>query len=450
MHTDIDKAGIYYRLQPYGAKTTLAANTRGWSNWYGVPFLLAAFIQGIPIAGGVQEQSERFAEEIYKTTQARATTLGYENTIILVLFWTALYVLAGMTVWRTLRPKTLLRFWPFLSIIIVMAIGIAWTPYPGKVAMNIVHNVGVFAIAYGAAYRYRQDSRLLLAHLGMVLGLNLLIQSAAIAVMPAVAIQWDGRWCGFTSNANTLGYIGFIALWANSATVAFTSKGKRAIHLGFCLMALMILAGSHSMTSILCTLMAVGGTYLMKVYRRPSHQYRSIKPAWISLALLASAFSILLAFSIEPAEWFALLGRSSDFSGRQFIWQSALDLISHAPIFGYGFDDNAYANQLSGLPQSTYHNGFLDLAVRGGLVSLFLLLLLFARGYDRFKKTRNLPIFFVTSFLPFALSSILYNMTEVSFFAARNLLWITLLIAIITPEISISQYYSSYQPNKRN
>ena len=322
------------------------------------------------------------------------------------------------------------------------------TPYPGKVAVNIVHNVGVFAIAYAAAYCYRQDALVLLTHLGIVLGLNLVVHSIAIATIPAIAIQLDGRWCGLTSNANTLGGIGFITLWANGAAVGFTSKAKRT-HIGFFLLAVAILAGTQSMTAIICALSSAGGIYLLKSYSRSS-QHRSTRTGWVSLAFFLSTLITILVFNVETSDWFAVLNRTTTFSGRVATWQSAIDLISQAPVFGYGFDDNAYANQITGLPFTTYHNGFLDLAVRGGLLSLFLLLLLFIRWYRSFKKSRNLPQFFGTFFLPFLLSSILYNVTEVSFFAARNLLWIMLLVALIIPEISISQPLQSYQCKDRS
>jgi O-antigen ligase len=446
MQTDINKSEVCYRSQSTGERPATVIETGERTRWLGVPFLLAAFFQGLPIAGGLQVQGARFAEDIFKSTQARATTLGYEDTIVLVLFWGALYLYAAAMTWRVLRPSTLLRFWPFSLIIVVMMGGLFWTPYPGKVAVNIVHNVGVFAIAYAAAYCYRQDSRVLLAHLGIVLGLNLVVHGIAIVTIPAIAVHLDGRWCGLTSNANTLGSIGFIALWANGAAVGFTSKAKRTAHIAFCLLAVVILAGTQSLTSIICALAAVGGIYLFESHS----QHRSIRTGWVSLVFFGGFLITLLVFNFETSDLFAVLGRTTDFSGRVTTWQFAVDLILQAPVFGYGFDDNAYANQISGLPFTTYHNGFLDLAVRGGLLSLFFLLLLFIRWYHSFKKSSDLPTFFGTFFLPFLLSSILYNMTEVSFFAARNLLWITFLVAYITPAISISQPFQGYQRKDRN
>lgn len=124
MQTDINKSEVSYRLQSTGECSATMIETGGNLRWWGVPFLLAAFVQGIPIAGGLQLQVKSIAEDIYKTTQARTTTLGYEDTIVLALFWGALYAYSTAKLLRVLRPATLLRFWPFFLIIVVMMLGL--------------------------------------------------------------------------------------------------------------------------------------------------------------------------------------------------------------------------------------------------------------------------------------------------------------------------------------
>ena len=155
------------------------------------------------------------------------------------------------------------------------------------------------------------------------------------------------------------------------------------------------------------------------------------------MAFTVAAIIVLLVFTTELLYLFGFVGRSSSISGRESIWLLAIDLIANSPLLGYGFDDNAYAKQISGMVHSTYHNGFLDLAVRGGLLSLSLLLVLLIRWYLRMGKTTDFQMSFLTNFLPFILASMFYNMTEVTFFSARNILWITLLVIVITPEISL-------------
>ncbi len=436
--TDINNMAVDHKIRSPIQPSTEKADAVLPSFWWSLPFLLAAFIQGLPIAGDLQVQGVRWAETIDLSTHTRATSMGYENTIVLALFWGGLYLLSVSMVWRFLRAEMLLRFWPFLLIIVFMIVSLIWSSYPAKIVVNIVHNSGVFAIAYAAAYRYRQYPKILLTHLGLVLGLNLALHAIAVFYIPSFAIQLDGRWCGLTTNANTLGSIGFIALWANGAVLGFTRKKMFKIHLLFFILAAFILVGTQSMTSIISSLVALGSTYILKSYFQ-NRQNRRIRSGWLSLAFIVVAVMVLLALTTGLSNWSALVGRSNNISGREAIWLSAFDLIANAPLLGYGFDSNANANEISGMVHSSYHNGFLDLAVRGGLLSLFLLMILLLRWFRRLGRTSDLQISFLTCFLPFIFASMFYNLTEVTFFSARNILWITLLVIVISPEILLKQ-----------
>ena len=87
VQTDISNMTEGHKTHLRVLSSTEKADAALPSFWWSLPFLLAAFIQGLPLAGGLQEQGVRWAETIYESTQARATTVGYENSIILVLVW---------------------------------------------------------------------------------------------------------------------------------------------------------------------------------------------------------------------------------------------------------------------------------------------------------------------------------------------------------------------------
>ena len=83
--TDINNMAVGHKIQSPVLSSTEKADAALPSFWFSLPFLLAAFIHGLPIGGGLQVQGTRWAESIYESTQARATTLGYENTIVYAL-----------------------------------------------------------------------------------------------------------------------------------------------------------------------------------------------------------------------------------------------------------------------------------------------------------------------------------------------------------------------------
>ena len=122
--------------------------------------------------------------------------------------------------------------------------------------------------------------------------------------------------------------------------------------------ALLMLVLSKSATAIVAC--AAGAVVLvgLVLVRRASPRTRPLAVAaglGIVGALLAMKAPDLTS---EVAE---ATGRTSSFTGRTTIWQQALDGISESPILGHGggFWDSYRAN--------TAHNGYLDVAVSGGV-----------------------------------------------------------------------------------
>lgn len=69
------------------------------------------------------------------------------------------------------------------------------------------------------------------------------------------------------------------------------------------------------------------------------------------------------------ADFTSLLGRDAGFTGRSLLWEQALELIKQKPLLGWGNDPEII--QIWGGYFSS-HNQLLDIAARGGLLTLFL------------------------------------------------------------------------------
>jgi O-antigen ligase len=311
------------------------------------------------------------------------------------------------------------------------AIGVsaAWSAYPFKVATNIVHMAGVIAIALAAAYRYRDDMRTGIRHIAYAFGVCVLIHAAAAVALPAYAVDNDGRWAGLSGNANTLGVIAWSALWANVVASKWSVRhSRKMIHLALSVVAAVSVALSGSRTSMACAVVAVGGFWFLAAMRQAS----KVRLGHIVvLALIAAVVVVLMlaSFGIGWGDLASASGRSSDFSGRIPIWMQALELIKERPLLGWGFDDNSTVIEITGLPHMTFHNGFLDAMVRGGALSLVIVLAIVRRGFRdlRINAADGSSPHAMVAFYPFLIALILENLTEASFLAARNASWILVL-----------------------
>lgn len=121
---------------------------------------------------------------------------------------------------------------------------------------------------------------------------------------------------------------------------------------------------------------------------------------WI-LLFLYSLFFILVVVrrDIIPilSSFTNMMGRDAGFTGRSLLWERAIDIIKQHPIIGLGNDPmviNIWGNLFSS------HNQLLDIAVRGGLLTLFFFIYLHIRVFCILIRSdgRKANILFVTIF----------------------------------------------------
>jgi O-antigen ligase len=106
------------------------------------------------------------------------------------------------------------------------------------------------------------------------------------------------------------------------------------------------------------------------------------------------------------------------------------------PIIGWSFDGrrSAFDEIEIGLPH--FHNGYLDFMVRGGMVGLLILFSLIARTIWRIlRKAKRKPDIYA-HFAAFIISLLVYNITEMTFGAWSNLMWIMFLFIYFLSERS--------------
>lgn len=403
------------------------------NRWGSMPFLFWIGVSGLPLQRKLEVSQPIWTSEVHASTMAATSSASTLNSIPFALFLLTLYTCAGLMVLS--KPKTvfsmLARQWPLMLMLLFVAASFLWSHNQEKVLMNTVHNTGTLLIALAAALRYRKEPWLLPRHIGYVLGANIMLHLLAVLLLPAFAIEWDGRWRGLTGQANGLGAIALCAFWANAAVLIGTGKDRYHLHLLFAICAATAMLGANSMTSVISSTCALG---LIFTFTGKASRYRSglrIFLGGISVIFLVSAVGVMfLGNAMDLGKLLGMAGRSGDFTGRTEIWVAALKAIAAQPWTGWGFDDNAYLIKTTDMPYTTYHNGYLDLTVRGGIVAFGLFSLLLVKWMVELKKKSHVGIDIIPFAMPFILSMLVYNLTEATFVMPRDQMWLIFLVIL--------------------
>jgi O-antigen ligase len=279
-----------------------------------------------------------------------------------------------------------------------------------------------------AAMYYRHEPWAFPRQLGIVLGLNMLIQILAVIVIPSYAIDWQSRWHGLTTHPNTLGAMAFTTLWANAAVLISKKSYKPILHWIFALAAVVAMVGADSVTSMMVSLTVVMLIYLFSMLNRRGAGQRFYVSVFI-IAVLIVLIVTLIGSTFDVSGLFKLFGRDSDFTGRTSIWEDALKAIQKHPLLGWSFDDHAFLIQ-QGMAFPSYHNGYLDIAVSGGMVSVILVAFLFATWAIGFAKPSRIAKQIAPFSASYVIAYLIHNLTESSLIAPRGQLWQIFLVLV--------------------
>lgn len=403
------------------------------NRWGALPFLCWIAIVGMPLQRSLEVSQPVSMADVYATTLAATSESSSLQSIPFVLFMASIYLCAGLMVMG--KPKTAFsivwRQWPLLLLLLFAAASMLWSPNKEKVLMNVVHGLGALLVTLVAALRYRATPWLLPKHIGYVLGLNIAVHLASIFLLPSLSIEWGGRWRGLTGQANELGGIAFCAFWANAAVLIGTKKDKYHLHLLLAACAAAAMLGANSMTSIISSICVLVMIY---VVAGTSSRYRIRERLFIGglgmIVLLAAVGVMFLGNAMDMGKLLGLAGRSGDFTGRTEIWIEAIKAIAGRPWVGWGFDDNAYLIKTTGMPYTSYHNGYLDLMARGGVIALGLFFLLLGNWLYQVTKRTRVGSDIVPFAIPFVVSMLIYNLTEATLVAPRNEIWLIFLVIL--------------------
>lgn len=385
---------------------------------YGLPLLVTVFVSTVYLK--LPEES-RAAEYAFLHNPSRLIMLG------------AAYLFALMLVMQRAMEGLRIVFRNKLLVVLVcyMLASSFWSLYPLKVVIDWGHITGLTLVILCALFYiggYPEKFFLLISGYCLAAGILSLV---FVIFFPERGIySINGRWMGVTTNPNSLGVICFVSFWANLACIRFY---KQPSVRWFCalslLIALILLVGTNSITSILCTVVVIACMqYVALIHRNP--------PVLIVIKLFLGMIVILslllTVIAIRP-EWLSVdtilsgVGRGSHLTGRVELWKTGMDLILQKPWLGWGFD--SLASVLSGNRMDTgqFHNGYVDLCIRGGFVGVGLFFALIAKLFFNCIGLGKDHTRIAAVYLILVLSILIHNLTEASWIRNSHLLWILFL-----------------------
>lgn len=352
-------------------------------------FLLVFFTffpTGLPFQARLQEQG---AEEI---GQSNLINQFIRITIFLLSLWGAIY-----------KPREILNFIfeeKFIILFLLWAlITISWSSYP-LVSLKRWFQIFIFYFSTIVYLNYFQDIDQPLKIITPIVFLYLILTISVILAVPAAKDPLFHTWRGFSPHKNHLGQLALLSiLTLNIARCREKNNYKKYIIILFLFLAIVILFGAYSSTSILAFLLFMAFTLVFYLIE----QLRNILNFNSTINLLFIIFSIALILSIyfgflDKIDELGLFGKDfTTLSDRTYLWDYMLLEISKHPILGTGFRGFWVVEspkiialwQIFPFLPIQSHNGYLDLINETGIIGILLLILLVSSFYVRTYKGKN-------------------------------------------------------------
>jgi O-antigen ligase len=300
--------------------------------------------------------------------------------------------------------------------------------------MNFGHFVGFILVILAAINYYKDKLGNIYNLIALTLGFSLAVSVVVSLLLPKIGIHAiTGRWQGVAGNPNTLGIVCIISVWANVADY-FSRKGEIRIWLKLVLLIITFIAliGARSTTAFGVSLFAFFGTwYLIRLENRPLLTKLIINAimGWLGVVLIMSVYFLKPELlSIEGG--LTMVGKDSTLTGRTALWELASNAIALKPWLGWGFDSNMTVLQHFDLFYGQFHNGYLDLLVRGGYVSLVVFVLLVMQTLIRLRALAKFEYRQAIIWFVILVCIILHNVTEASIMRETHLFWYLFVLII--------------------
>lgn len=405
-----------------------AARTRRWAS----PIYLAPLVLVLIACSVSLHQAD-----VMQVSFGSSTDTSPERKYVFGVIY-ALAVVLCLSRFRE-AAQILRSSWPYLILLAFMALSAFWSTFPVKVMIGLGHSIGFMAIVLTAVMAMRGNVAMLFRATA-VTGLLIMVASlVAVAAAPTRGIMNLGgtlRWVGISPHPNTLGLAALVTAWASTAALFHVESQKaRIAYLAAIALSAIALYGANSVTAAVLGLFAVCGMpMLVRVLDRDPSE-RMVLAIGLCVLLLLAAFAINLAApEIVASETFLrIVGRSATLTGRTQLWDMADTAIRAKPMLGWSFDGLMSLNARASSQIVQFHNGYLDVLVRGGWIGLSIVFWLIALTCLRLLRLISIEPRIWAPLATLFFVVLLHNVTEASLAQSPSLMWllITLLLFVL-------------------
>ena len=135
--------------------------------------------------------------------------------------------------------------------------------------------------------------------------------------------------------------------------------------------------------------------FMLVAYFFGFYKWRVVKPYTVTLAYIVAFFAVVLFRVLDyAASLLSTLERSVTLTGRVFIWDKTIEMISKRPLIGYGIQSGVYRASLvrDAYAAINAHDFILEHLYVGGIIQLLIIVIFFGMILKRMKRNENLTI----------------------------------------------------------
>ncbi len=322
---------------------------------------------------------------------------------------TVIVISAGvlsLVLWIVVRPPVQWRRLPWFSLAVVVwaLLSLIWSAWPAASAITLLLLVITTLQAHvvGALLTWRELVRAVASALKWTLGLSILFELwvalfVRVPVLPGFVprvepvdpiLYWSrnnlfdgGRLQGIMGNANLLGPVALVAIVVFSIAYAARLQ-RRATLIAWLALSAFLFVRASSATAFLAAgavVLVLATILLMRSTRTPGERTKY----YVAYAVLGLGGGI--ACWMLRDDILGALGRGSDLTGREMIWDAVLERASERPWVGWGFatpwvtSDPAFDGWIidHGVSVQQAHSVWVDVFLQLGIVGVVLLALMY-------------------------------------------------------------------------
>ncbi len=299
------------------------------------------------------------------------------GSLLLVLLFLPSLIGRGDRVIKMLHNAPFL--FAFLGLVLV---SFMWSDFTSITLVDTL-NLMVLSV-FGLILAVRFTIREFLSTFSIALGVGLVMSLLWVVALPRFGTTPAG-WSGLGVGKNDLGNDGVIGALVLLLTARILPRWRHALYLGG-IVALVLLVGSQSKTSLAAGMLTLGSLVIFQAFRSRRTLFGAV-----ALTLTSATIVAFLFVTANISLLAGYLEKDASLSGRTTMWPLVVDAIASRPILGFGYGgywNGYFSPSFRVLVENTWmpnhaHNAILEIALDLGLVGVVLFLLVNAGAIAR-------------------------------------------------------------------